>query len=139
MLSHDIQVRVRYAETDQMGFVYYGRYAEYFEMGRVELIRSLGISYREIEERGYFMPVSELVIKYRRAAQYDNLLTIRTRVPDMPQAAFVTECEIFNESGELLVYGTVKLAFVDRSRNMPVRTPVFILEALAAKWPVADV
>lgn len=135
MLSHETQLRVRYAETDQMGYVYYGKYAEYFEVGRVELIRSFGLSYKEIEERGIFMPVADLEIKYKRAAQYDELLTIRTSLPEFPKARFITFYQIYNEQRDLLVRGKVVLAFVDKVRKRPVRAPEFITEAVSKHWP----
>lgn len=135
MLQHDTFVRVRYGETDQMGYVYYGKYAEYFEVGRVELIRNvLGLSYKTIEESGYFLPVANLNIKYHRPGRYDDLIKIRTRVPEMPRSSFPTEYEIYNEAEELLVTGSVKLAFFHRERLVPVRIPDFIKEAVERQW-----
>ncbi|MEM6347999.1 MAG: thioesterase family protein [Bacteroidota bacterium] len=135
MLQHDTFVRVRYGETDQMGYVYYGKYAEYFEVGRVELIRNvLGLSYKAIEENGYFLPVANLNVKYLRPGRYDDLLRVRTRVPEMPRSSFLTEYEIFNEADELLVTGMVKLAFFHRERLIPVRIPAFIKEAVERQW-----
>ncbi len=135
MLQHDTFVRVRYGETDQMGYVYYGKYAEYFEVGRVELIRNvLGLSYKAIEENGYFLPVANLNVKYHRPGRYDDLLRIRTCVPEMPRSSFLTEYEIFNEADELLVTGMVKLAFFHRERLVPVRIPAFIKEAVERQW-----
>ncbi|GAB4406190.1 MAG: thioesterase family protein [Bacteroidia bacterium] len=135
MIVNETQVRVRYGETDQMGYVYYGKYAEYFEVGRVEVIRSLGISYKSIEERGVLMPVAELQVQYRRPARYDDLLTIRTTIPELPRSSFLTQYEIHNEAGELLVTGQVRLAFVDKVRQRPIRVPDFVLEAVAQHWP----
>jgi len=135
MLQHDTFVRVRYGETDQMGYVYYGKYAEYFEVGRVELIRNvLGLSYKAIEANGYFLPVANLNVKYHRPGRYDDLIKIRTRVSEMPRSSFLTEYEIFNEAEELLVTGTVKLAFFHRERLIPVRIPDFIKEAVERQW-----
>ncbi len=134
MIVHETQFRVRYGETDQMGFVYYGKYAEYFEVGRVELIRSLGLSYKEIEERGIFLPVADLHVRYRKAARYDDLLTVRTKLMEIPRSSFLTEYEIMNEAGELLVTGEVKLAFVDRVRMVPVRAPGYVVEAVERFW-----
>jgi acyl-CoA thioester hydrolase len=79
---HEYQIRARYAETDQMRFVYYGNYAQYFEVGRVEFLRSRGLSYKDLEAEGVMMPVVELNIKYKRPAKYDDLLTIRSQVED---------------------------------------------------------
>lgn len=137
MIVRETQLRVRYGETDRMGYVYYGQYAEYFEVGRAELIRTLGITYKSVEEQGILMPVADLQIQYRRPALYDDLLTIRTTVPEMPRSSFLTEYEIRNEAGELLVTGRVRLAFIDRERMLPVRAPGFVLEAMAAHWPDA--
>ena len=134
MISHDTQLRVRYGETDQMGFVYYGKYAEYFEVGRVELIRSLGLSYKSIEERGIWMPVADFSIKYRQPGRYDDLLTIRTSLQELPRSSFLTSYEVFNEAGDLLVTGEVRLAFFHAERMVPVRVPDFILEAVSAHW-----
>jgi acyl-CoA thioester hydrolase len=86
MFTHDTQLRVRYAETDQMGFVYYGRYMEYLEVGRVEMMRARGIPYRLVEEKRIWMPVSHVELKYRAPGRYDELLTIRTHIRTMPRA-----------------------------------------------------
>ncbi|MEM7371245.1 MAG: thioesterase family protein [Bacteroidota bacterium] len=135
MIVHDTQLRVRYGETDQMGFVYYGKYAEYFEVGRVELIRKLGITYKFVEEQGILMPVADLAIKYHRPARYDDLLTIRTTLPELPRSSFLTEYVIFNEAGEKLVSGKVRLAFFEPSSQRPIRVPDFILAAVTNNWP----
>ncbi|MDP5170786.1 MAG: acyl-CoA thioesterase [Bacteroidia bacterium] len=135
MIAYDTTLRVRYGETDQMGYVYYGKYAEYFEVGRVELIRSIGLSYKSIEEQGIWMPVADLVVKYRKPGRYDDLLTIRTMVRELPRSSFFTEYEIYNESQELLVTGSVRLAFFHAERVVPVRVPAFILEAVEKQWP----
>ncbi|MDX1909611.1 MAG: thioesterase family protein [Bacteroidia bacterium] len=134
MLVKEVQLRVRYGETDQMGYVYYGKYAEYFEVGRVELIRDIGVPYTLIEERGILMPVAELQIQYKRPAHYDDLLTVRTIVRELPRSSFMTWYEVLRARGELLVTGSVKLAFIDKTRNIPVRVPSFLLEAVEAHW-----
>lgn len=135
MIVHETQVRVRYAETDQMGYVYYGQYAAYFEVGRTELIRALGIPYKTVEEGGIMMPVADLQVKFKRPGRYDDLLTIKTIVPELPKASFPTAYEVHNEAGELVVSGSVRLAFIDMARMRPVRVPDFILEAVKAHWP----
>lgn len=135
MISHDTSIRVRYGETDQMGYVYYGKYAEYFEVGRVELIRSLGLSYKSIEEQGVWMPVSEFSIKYHRPGRYDDLLTVRTILKELPRSSFLTSYEVLNEAGEKVVSGSVKLAFLDAEKMIPVRVPSFILDAVSSHWP----
>lgn len=118
-----------------MGYVYYGKYAEYFEVGRVELIRSLGLSYKDIEEQGIWMPVSEFSIKYHRPGRYDDLLTVRTILKELPRSSFLTTYEVLNEAGEKIVTGAVKLAFLDAERMVPVRVPAFILDAVSSHWP----
>lgn len=113
-----------------MGFAYYGRYAEYFEVGRVELVRALGIPYKAVEAQGIMMPVRTLVVNYRQPARYDDLITIRTMVPSWPQSRFPFDYEILGPENRLLATGKVELVFVDMSSKRPVRAPAFILEAL---------
>ncbi len=134
MICHDAYLRVRYAETDQMGFVYYGKYAEYFEVGRVELIRSMGLSYKEIEERGIFLPVVELKVQYKKPGRYDDLLRVRACLSEFPRSSFMTTYEIYNEAEELVVSGSVKLAFFHREKLIPVRAPAYIVEAVSPFW-----
>lgn len=86
MQTHTIKIRVRYGETDQMGYVYYGNYAQYFEMGRVEWLRNLGVSYKEMEEHGVMLPVVNLNVNYLKPAKYDNLLTLKTTLIKKPSA-----------------------------------------------------
>ena len=93
MFVHDTQVRVRYAETDQMGFVYYGRYMEYLEVGRVEMMRARGIPYSTVEDRGIWMPVSHVELNYKSPGRYDELLTIRTHIRQMHRATLDVWCK----------------------------------------------
>src|SRR5690606_19913849 len=110
MLKKDfLQVRVRYAETDQMGVVYYGNYAQYFEMGRTEWLRSLGITYRWMEENGIQLPVLDLQVTYKKPAKYDDLLTIKTTLVKMPTVRIQFYYEIESEKGELITSGTTTL------------------------------
>ena len=114
MYISETTTRVRYAETDQMGIVYYGNYAQYFEIGRVESIRQLGYSYKEMEEDGVMLPVVEMSIKFLRSAVYDDLLTIKTTLRELPADHKITfHSEVFNETGKLLTSGTVSLYFLD--------------------------
>jgi len=107
-------VRVRYGETDQMGYLYYGHYALYYEVGRAEAIRQLGFTYKQLEELGIHMPVVELNSRYLRPARYDDLLTVRTTLREMPTGSSITfHVEIFNEAAELLNVGRVTLVFFD--------------------------
>jgi acyl-CoA thioester hydrolase len=135
MIVNLTQLRVRYAETDQMGYVYYGKYAEYFEVGRVETVRSIGLPYKEVEARGILMPVSELQVRYQRPARYDDLLTIRTTIPEPPRSSLLFTYQIFNQLEEQLVTGLVRLAFVDAARMRPVRVPEFVADAVSQHWP----
>ena len=133
MYSFEIKLRVRYGETDQMGFAYYGVYAQYYEVGRVELLRSLGISYKEIEEMGFALPVVNLNINYKRPGYYDNLITIKTTIKDMPSSRITFYCELFNEQEELLNTGEVSLAFIDIKTGKPCSAPDVVLDRLSDK------
>lgn len=133
MVTHETHVRVRYADTDQMGYVYHARYLEYLEVGRTDLVRHLGLPYAEVEERGILMPVIDISIKYKQPAYYDNLLRVRTTVPEMPRASFPFEYEVFNEKDQLVLTAELRLAFIDKERNRPVRVPEFIREAIEKK------
>lgn len=114
MYTSKTQVRVHYALTDQMGVVYHGRYAEFFEIGRVESLRQLGISYKDIEQLGIIMPVTEMTLRFLRPAVYDDLLTVVTRLKEMPHNhKIVFHSEIFNEKEELLTTAAVTLYFID--------------------------
>ena len=131
MHTHDYQKRVRYGETDQMGYLYYGHYPQYYEIGRVEMLRALGLTYREMEEEhGVMMPVVSLQMRFVRPARYDELLTIRTALRKLPDAFIVFHMEIINEAGKLVNGGTVKLCFVERATNRTIPAPEFLLEQL---------
>jgi acyl-CoA thioester hydrolase len=128
MLEATTQIRVRYSETDQMGYVYYGNYAAYFEVARVELLRSNGISYKELEENGIMLPVLKLELKYHKPAQYDDLLTIKTSIKKKPSITIDFDFEIYNEQNELLTTGFTSLVFIDMKRNRPTRPPKIIVD-----------
>ncbi len=126
----DTKLRVRYGETDQMGYVYYGVYAQYYEVGRVELLRSIGIPYKQIESMGFSLPVVNWSINYRKPALYDDQLTIRTIIHEVPSKKIVFECEIFNEDRELLNTGQVTLIFVDNTTNRSCSAPEIVLRKI---------
>lgn len=130
MVQHDHILRVRYADTDQMQYVYYGKYAEYVEAARTEMIRELGIPYRELEESGIMMPVVEMNMRYHRPAFYDDELRIRCMIKEKPGVRLKVEHEVYNPADELLVTGFVTLAFIDMARKRPVRAPAHFLEEL---------
>jgi acyl-CoA thioester hydrolase len=125
------QVRVRYAETDQMSFVYYGNYPQYYEVGRAEAIRELGFTYKELENLGVMMPVVEMNIRYFRPALYDDLLTIKSTLHELPKSKVQFNHEIFNEKNELLNQGTVTLVFVDAKTMKRVDMPKVLHEKLS--------
>ncbi len=130
MKKHQIQVRVRYAETDQMGVVYHGNYAEYFEMGRVEWLRNLGVSYKWMEENGVMLPVVTLTMNYKKPARYDDLLTVKTIFKNQSGVKIEFDYEIYNEKEELLTTGYSMLVFVDMKTGRPVYPPSYLAEKL---------
>lgn len=127
---HEINIRVRYAETDKMGVVYHGNYAQYFEMGRVEWLRNLGLSYAFMEEKGIMLPVVNLTLNYKKPARYDDLLTVRTILKKQESVKIEFDYEIYNEKGELLTTGYSMLVFVDMKTGRPVLPPDYVLEAM---------
>jgi acyl-CoA thioester hydrolase len=132
MYEFNTQVRVRYAEADPMNVVYYGNYAQYFEVGRVESLRNLGISYKGIEDMGIMLPVVELNIKYLRPAKYDDLLTIKSQIKELPtDHRIIFDQEIYNEEGKLLTIGKVKLYFMDSKLGKRASMPSSMLEKLS--------
>jgi acyl-CoA thioester hydrolase len=131
MYQHETQIRVRYGETDQMGYLYYGNYAQYYEVGRAEAIRALGISYKMLEKvHGILMPVMSLEMRFVRPALYDELLTVRTTLREMPVENIVFHMEIFNEKKKLVNGGRVKLCFVEAKTNKTILTPVYLSDKL---------
>jgi acyl-CoA thioester hydrolase len=123
MYTSETFVRVRYAETDQMGYVYYGNYAMYYEVGRVESLRRLGISYKELEEMGVMMPVLENHSKFIAPAKYDDHLRVVTTIREKPGVRIKFEYEIFNEENKLINRGETLLVFIDKQTNRPCRPP----------------
>lgn len=130
MISNSTKIRVRYAETDRMGYVYYGNYPTYLEVGRVEWLRALGLSYKEMEDAGTMLPVLNLRIKYIRPAKYDDLLTVVTRVDKMPSTRLEFHHEIFGPDGELRTLATVELVFVNTETGKPTGVPDAVREAM---------
>lgn len=130
MFSHEVKLRVRYAETDRMGYVYYGTYAQYFEVGRVEALRSLGFPYRRMEEEGVMLPVHDMAVNYHKPAFYDDLLTVRTTITALPSVRIHFAYEISNEADVLITDATTTLVFIDRRTNRPCRAPEELLASL---------
>lgn len=131
MIKSETKLRVRYGETDQMGYVYYGVYAQYYEVGRVEAMRMLGFSYRDVEQRGILMPVTEFTVNYKKPAFYDDEITVVTTIKEVPSSARIFfDYECYNHNGDLLNTGKVTLVFIDKSKNKPCLAPEWFLSAL---------
>ncbi len=130
MVSGKTTLRVRYSETDQMKYAYYGHYAAYYEVGRTSLMRELGISYKSLENNGIIMPVVEMKLRYYKPAKYDDLLTIKTTIKEMPTARIMFYYEVFNEEGTLLNEGYTLMTFADMNTGRPLRPPKELIEAL---------
>jgi len=113
-----------------MGYVYYGVYPQYYEVGRAEWLRRFGLTYRQLEESGVIMPVAEVNMKYLRPAKYDDLLAVKTMVREWPDRRVTFVTEIFNESGKLLNVGKVTLAFVNALTMQPCSAPKLLLETI---------
>jgi acyl-CoA thioester hydrolase len=134
MIHTTHSLRVRYAETDPMKYVYYGNYAQYFEVARVELFRSLGISYDEIESQGIWLPVSEYNIKYLKPALYDEVLEIHTFIKKIPGVRVEFEYEIYNSSKQKITEAQTTLFFLDSKTNKIVKCPSFLMELIEKNW-----
>jgi acyl-CoA thioester hydrolase len=130
MYISETTIRVRYAETDQMGYVYYGNYLQYYEVGRVEAMRQLGTSYKQMEEQGIMLPVYECNLKYFKPALYDDLLLIKTTIKEMPKVRIAFDYEVYNQDNVLLNTGHTKLAFVNKHTDKPCLAPASFLEKI---------
>ena len=129
MITTETKIRVRYADTDQMKMVYYGKFFEYFEQGRSDLLREIGVPYPEIEQMGYYLPVIEAHARYVKAARYDDLLVVIVMLKDMPQVRVRIEYEIkHEETKELLAEGYTIHSFVSVATGKPARAPDRFLE-----------
>ncbi len=137
MYAHETQIRVRYGETDQMGYLYYGHYAQYYEVGRVETIRSLGLSYKELEEvHGIWLPVVSLDMRFVRPANYDDLLTVHSEIRKLPDEYIVFHVEIFNERRKMVNAGRVRLCFFDAATKRVIPAPEMLLTQLRPHFGV---
>ena len=134
MYTSEVKIRVRYKETDQMGYVYYGNYAQFFEVGRVEWLRALGVSYKSLEESGIMLPVIQLNINYMKPAKYDDLLTITTIMTKKPLVKIEFDFEVHNENNELLTTGFTSLVFMDMKKNKPIKAPKYLLDQIYAQF-----
>lgn len=131
MYRSEIKLRVRYSETDKMGYSYYGNYAAYFEIGRVEALRKLNLNYKDLEDSGIMLPVLEYAVKFFKPAFYDDELTIKTTISEMPGVRIHFDYETFNESGELLNKARVTLVFIDHLTRKPCLPPKSFIQTMA--------
>jgi acyl-CoA thioester hydrolase len=135
--NHVVRLRVRYGETDQMGYCYYGNYASYFEVGRVEALRSLGMSYRSLEENGVMLPVSHFEVDYIRPALYDDELAITTAITELKGPRLFFEYEIHNEQHALIAQAKTTLVFVSKTTMRPIAPPEAFVD-LIREYDVAE-
>ena len=133
MLSHQVSYRVCYADTDQMGYVYYGNYARFYEIARVETLRNIGVSYKVLEDAGIGLPVYENYSKYHAPALYDDLLRVDCTLVKMPSVRIEFEYRIFNQSDELLHEGKTTLVFMDLASKKVVKAPEWLISAIIEK------
>ena len=130
MIENKIDFRIRYGETDQMGYAHHGNYPLYFEMGRIELLRTLGISYKKMEEEGLILPVYSINTRFLKPARYDDKITLKTYLKSLPTARILFEYELYNEEGELITTGNTTLVFVDTHKKGPVKIPENLLKKM---------
>ncbi len=130
MLSHETQIRVCYGDTDKMGVVYYGNYPRFYEIARNEMLRANGVTYKQIEDSGIVWPVRNLSITYLKPAFYDDLLTLRSRVEEIPMVRLHIKTEVFNPAGELINHGEVVLVSTNPVTGKAVKTPQWLLDIL---------
>ncbi|PID87770.1 MAG: thioesterase [Bacteroidia bacterium] len=128
------KIRVRYGETDRMGYVYYGNYPLFYEVARSEMMRSIGMSYRELEEEGIMMPVLSMDIKYIAPAFYDDELTVKTILKEIPKVRISFEYEIYRNETELINTGKTTLVFVNRDTMKPSRPPKHFVDKIQQKF-----
>tara|TARA_R110000868_G_scaffold153120_3_gene378463 strand:+ start:9028 stop:9426 length:399 start_codon:yes stop_codon:yes gene_type:complete len=132
MKVDEIQIRVRYGETDQMGIVHHGNYALYLEMGRIEWLRKMGVSYKKMEDSGLMLPVISMSLNFKKPARYDDVINVKTQLKHTPSAKIEFDYEITDENGQIITTATVVLAFVDMKTNRPIRAPKYILDVIDA-------
>ena len=133
MLESKTFVKVRYAETDQMGVVHHGNYAQYLELARISWLEELGISYKSMENNGIMLPVREMTISYHKPAYFDDTLKVHTSLVDIPRSTIEFTYKIHNEKDILLTTASTRLVFVNMETKRPTRCPDYILEKLKIK------
>lgn len=134
MFTTETKIRVRYSETDKMGYVYYGNYAAYYEVARAEMMREIGFTYKQMEDKGCMMPMLDIYIKYHKPARYDDLLTIKTSIENLPDSRMTFHYEVYNsETAQLLNVGQTTLAFINAQTYRPMRAPEWFLDIIRDK------
>ena len=128
--SNEIEIRIRYGETDQMGYVYHGNYAQYLEMGRLELLRKMGVSYKKMEEEGVMLPVISLNLNFKKSAYYDDVIKVKTQLKKIPSVRIEFDYEITNQHGEILTTANTVLVFVNMKTGRPMKCPDYLLDKL---------
>ncbi|WP_103865865.1 thioesterase family protein [Aquimarina sp. I32.4] len=123
-------LKVRYSETDQMGVVHHGNYAQYLELARIDWLSQLGVSYKSMEENGVMLPVFTLDFKFKKSAFFDDELTVKTLLRKIPTVKIIFDFEIFNEKRELLTTASATLVFVDSKTRKPIPCPSYLLEKI---------
>lgn len=130
MFVNEARIRVLYADTDKLGIVYYGNYPKYYEFGRTEAIRSIGMSYDEMEKNGIAMPVRDMSIQYVQPAYYDDLLTVKTIIKELPETRMKFYYEVYNQDDKLINKGETTLVFLDTARKRPTRAPAMLIDKM---------
>ena len=128
MYSTTTKIRVRYGETDQMGYLYYGHYGLYYEVGRTDMLREVGLTYKRMEEEGIIMPVTDLKVKYIRPAKYDDLITVKTILRELPASKITFYSELYNENEKLINLGETTLVFLDQQSGKITDPPSYLIE-----------
>lgn len=131
MYKQQTKLRVRYSETDKMGVVYHGNYIQYFEVGRVEYMRDIGVVYANMEKQGIGMPVVNIVINYKKPAVYDEEIVIETWIEKLPTSKIIFHNRAIDESGNTVCDAQVTLVFVN-SDFRPIKSPILVIDALKA-------
>ena len=128
MIEKEFKIRVRYKETDAMGVVHHSNYVNYYECARTELLREMGTTYKILEERGIMLPVKTVSMEFFHPALYDDLLTVKIRLRELPAVKMVFDHEIYNEAGDLVNKGTVMLAYMNARTRRATRAPQWFLD-----------
>lgn len=134
MIENKTSLKIRYSETDQMGYAHHGNYAQYFEIGRLELLHDLGISYKKMEEEGIILPVYSINTRFIQPAKFDDSLTLKTILKEIPTARITFEYEIYNSQNKKISTGETVLVFVDTNKNRPIKIPNEILSKIMEKF-----